>query len=937
MKQVKNNEKGMAFVALLIAVFFLSMISIIYLLVSHTQQDKSSKQEQTLSALPTAEAGLDRAIWHLIKKAEGDLPNWSAPTPSNPVKISESLNKKSAFTAEIYCISAPGGGGGSQLPPRPNEGWYIHPSASNLPRPKGNSGAVTINGVVFMFGGYGNPTKSTAWSNDAQKDDINYWGYRSITYADNVMLAYNPQTDTWTDLGANPYGNKSKFAGVNYNNKMYMFGPEPDVVVYNPGNNLLDKNDDTWSKEGSMNSIRGISNVAYHSAVVIGDKIYVIGGDYTTTQGQKYGLVLEYNPVNNQFRELTPLPDGRYYGAAGVIKDKIYYMGGIPQTGMSMGIDPSTGEMVTTQSGRHSRTVWKYDPKANNGNGSSSVAAHMPWLQDNPNTRGPEHLDPYGGGDKVNGFNEFVTSVKAHVRDPEYSPYWGSPYNEGYGVDHGLSFSNRPGLADHQAVVVDDEIYVIGGNNGLLRTYLDGPGYRYNGVWYGTNIADNSDPNKIIYSQTTKKNVPQRDLFYDLKGNTTASNNYTGQYTYDSYQDWQGQLGSYHRWNKELYRFDGTSWTRLSDARTMNMETNGGMQGVGITNHALAAVDGRFYMLGGTAHHFRDPNRTYLNDYVVEGDDTRYGRASKSYVNAMYLSVAEYYIRPESQTSGTDGVYKIISTGTETIGFLQKTVSRRIEALVKIKPMTGANGFDGSIISKSGISGMGNAKTDSYNSNNGGYSEGINDGQEGNIFSNAGISLVGNTLIDGDAHSGPGNNISLTGNAKVTGDKGASGQEISLPSVVVPGDASNVGEINGNLTLTTGIYTCSGINLNGQERLIINGNVQLYCTGNIQISGQGSIDNTGANGQATNFHIYCTNNVTSIDVVGNGEFFGTIYAPGAEIKISGNGNVYGQLIGNAVKFNGNGKVIYDEQLKNTVWWPEKKMTRDIIYWREVGL
>jgi len=458
----------------------------------------------------------------------------------------------------------------------------------------------------------------------------------------------------------------------------------------------------------------------------------------------------------------------------------------------------------------------------------------------------------------------------------------------------------------------------------------------FNGQWYGTRIDDNKDPNKLLRSSTTGNDVWQRDLFYDLPGNTDGSAKYTKDYTYASYQDWQGQMGCYSRWNKELYVFDGTSWTRLSDAPTMGMETNGGMQGVGISNHAIAAVDGRFYILGGIAYHFRDPNKRYLNQYVVEGDDTRRGGASPSYVNAMYLSVGEFYVRPESQVGGTEGIYKIISTGKERISFLGKKSTRRIEALVKIKPMTGANGFDGSIISKSSI-GVGNAHTDSYDSSHGRYREGLNDGHQGNVFSNEDISLSGNTVIDGGAYFGPTSNINLIGNAKVTGDKKAIGQQISLPSITVPNDAVDIGEITGNLTLYTGTYTCSGITLSDYEKLIINGDVKLYCTGNIQLLGESSIDNTRANGKATNFHIYCTDAVTSVDVVGNGEFFGTIYAPSAVIKISGNGDVFGQLIGNEVKFNGNGRVIYDEQLKNTIWWPESKMKEEIIYWREVML
>jgi len=645
-------------------------------------------------------------------------------------------------------------------------------------------------------------------------------------------------------------------------------------------------------------------------------------------------LVLEFNPANNQFRKLNPFPDGRYYGAAGVVKDKIYYLGGIAKTGMSMGEDPITKEKVTTKSGAHTRTVWQYDPLADNGKGTATPAPHMPWLEDNPDTLYcREDLAPWGDGDIVQGFNDSLKDIKTHVRDPEYSPYWKS---EGYGTDHGLRFYNRPGLADHQVVMMDDKIYVIGGNNGHLRTYYDGPGFRDSDKnWHGTYISDSKDPDKIIKSGTTGENVPQRDLFYDYKDGIPYG-------SYESYRDWQGQLGSYSRWNKELYVFDGTAWTRLDDAPTMDMTTNGGMQGVGITNHTLAAVDGRFYMLGGVAHHFRDPSRQYLNQYVVEGDDTRYGYAAKSYLNAMYLSPAEYYIRPERSGRSNVGKYKIISTGSELVfGETIHKIHRRIEAIVMISPMTGANGFDGAIISNSDITGVGNAKTDSYNSDKGKYREGVNDGQEGNIFSNGAVSLGGNTFIDGDVYCSPEDNVNLTGNAQVTGEKNSLGNQITLPSVTVPEDAIPTSiNLNGNdtLTLYDGTYTCNGISISGNAQLIISGNVKLYCTGDINISGNGGANyQNNQNGNTTNFHIYCTNSVDSISLTGNDRFFGTIYAPDSKIKITGNGNIYGQIVVNEIDFRGNGKVIYDEKLKKTMWWVTEGYKGDVISWREVRL
>ncbi|MEW6094972.1 MAG: kelch repeat-containing protein [bacterium] len=933
---MKNNEKGIAFVIVLIVIFVLSMVSIIYLLVSQTQLSKSYKQEQFTSALPTAEAGLDRAIWYLIN--DDKLLNWQGPTAQNPkVTITgyvdaEKQNPKKYYEAEIFFISG-GGTGYTPLPPRDqNNKWYIHPALANMPRPKGNSAAVTINGVVFMFGGYGQPEKSTDdEGNNYYKNAIKYWGYRTKVYDDNVMIAYDPRNDTWQELGANPYGNKSKFAAVSYNNKMYMFGTDPDVIVYNPGNDMMSSTDDEWNKVASMESV-GITDVNYHSAVVLGDKIYIVGGKYNN--GAEYGLVIEFNPTTNQFTKLTPLPDGRYYGAAGVIDNKIYYVGGRPKTGMSMGADPVTGEVVITGNGQYTRTVWEYDPTT----GISKTAAHIPWLEDDPDTLYLENISAWGGGDKIEGIanTPIYNYSHMHTRDPENCPYWNT---EGYGSDHGLDLylAMRPGLAEHQAVVVDNKIYVTGGNNTHLRSYFDGPGYTTENWKYkhGTFIDDviPQDPDTAIKSKTTNEWTTKKDLYYDYSnGNPYGS--------YDSYRDWQGVMsGSYYRWNKKLYVFNGQSWTTLDDAPTMDMMTNGGMKGVGIVHQALASVDNRFYMLGGTAYHYRNPARQYFNSYVVEGEDTALGGAGRNGVNSMYVSVAEYYVREGDPIEGTGGQYKITVTSREQRLF-GKTVHRRIEAIVSINSMTGANGYDGAIICKSDIDLTGNARTDSYNSDNGKYGP-ENALHGGNIFSNGNVSLTGNACVDGNAFSGLEETVNLTGNASVTGKKDSLGSDISLPAVTVPADAiSTTIDITGSneLTLTEGTYTCNGIKISGQAQLIIVGKVKLYCTGNIDISGQGGANyEDNSNGDTTNFHIYCTNAVTSISLTGNDKFFGTVYAPAAEISVTGNGNVYGQLVGNEVDITGNGKVIYDEQLKNTIWWPEESKTGDVISWREVSL
>lgn len=914
MKKIKYDEKGIAFVVLLIIIFFLSMMSICYLFMSQTELRKSYMQEQFISALATAEAGLERAIWYLVN----DPTQSNVPTPSNPkVTIKEYLGGTETgkyYESEI-CLISQSESETSGLSQQPGFGWNILPPGANIPFPKGNAGAVTINGRIYVIGGYGVSVESQEHhGHDSYKDDINYWGYRSKGGYCKLLLCYDPVTKSWENLGECPYGFKNKPTPINFNNKMYLLGPEPDVIVYDPQNR-------SWENVADMRTI-GINRVIHHSTVIMDEKIYILGGRYSTSQGQMYGLVIEFDPANNTFRRLNKLPDERYFGAAGVINGKIYYVGGVSMKGMLMGRDPVTGEVVTTQSKKLTRTVWRYDPMADNGNGTVTVAPHMPWLEDDPNTACPEHLAPWGGGDEVEGSSEYM-KMKMHVRDPEYA-------GGNYGQIRTIGFKRRPGLADHRAIVVDDKLYVIGGNTGLLRTYFDGPGYETpDGEWRGTRLSTSSDPNVTIYSETTKEYTTQRDLFYDYKDGEIYGN-------YDSYRDWQGQVGSYHRWNKELYVFDGNSWERLEDAPTMNMMTTGGMQGVGIANHVLTAACGKFYMIGGIAHHFRNPNRQYLNEYVVEGDDTRHGRASIGYVNAMYTSMAEYNIRPPRSQSPQHVRYKIISTGREKL-FLGD-IHRKIEAIVEVTPMTGANGFDGAIICDSCITASGNVRTDSYNSEKGAYTSGINDGNQGNIFSNRMISVGGNVLIDGNAYCGVEEDINIIGNAKVTGSKGSLGEKILLPDITVPEEAIDLGpiELTGNeeRILIQNTYTCSSLRISGSAKLIINGNVNIYCTGDIDITGQGSV-NYNSRGDTTNFHIYCPGSVDNIKLTGNNSFFGTIYAPQSKIRITGTGNIYGQIVANEINFSGNVGIIYDEQLKNTRWWPvEGGRNARTIYWRE---
>jgi hypothetical protein len=51
-----------------------------------------------------------------------------------------------------------------------------------------------------------------------------------------------------------------------------------------------------------------------------------------------------------------------------------------------------------------------------------------------------------------------------------------------------------------------------------------------------------------------------------------------------------------------------------------------------------------------------------------------------------------------------------------------------------------------------------------------------------------------------------------------------------------------------------------------------------------------------------------------VQLNGNADFTGVVYAPNSAIQSNGNGNINGSLTGLSIDFNGNAKLHYDTQL-----------------------
>lgn len=169
---------------------------------------------------------------------------------------------------------------------------------------------------------------------------------------------------------------------------------------------------------------------------------------------------------------------------------------------------------------------------------------------------------------------------------------------------------------------------------------------------------------------------------------------------------------------------------------------------------------------------------------------------------------------------------------------------------------------------------------------------------------------------------------------------------VAKPPVVIPslpgGTFSTVGtlpsgfkygniQVSGSnvVTLGSGIYVFDGLKLSGQAKLVLapGANAEVYITGNnngsLDLSGQG-VANAG--GIAKNLTIFGGPNLTSeISVTGNASAYYRVYAPDTPIKIAGNGDIFGSIVGKTIRNVGNAKIHYDRDMSNIASPPDAQV------------
>ncbi|HUI93827.1 MAG TPA: kelch repeat-containing protein [Chitinivibrionales bacterium] len=223
---------------------------------------------------------------------------------------------------------------------------------ASLPTARYRMACASLGGTLFCFGGAG--TYDYVMHVDSFSPASNSWGAADTLYSVRVgaavctvggkfyliggesyngtSLTVSANIDEWDPgLGWSPKVSLQKarmdHQAVVINNKIYIIGglggsdpnncvPEQSVEVFDPVQNRIDT-------AAPLNTGRW-----YFGAAEANGKIYVVGGLYSFDTDSSQASVEEYDPVKNVWSFKASLPAGRFGCAAASWQGKIYVVGG---------------------------------------------------------------------------------------------------------------------------------------------------------------------------------------------------------------------------------------------------------------------------------------------------------------------------------------------------------------------------------------------------------------------------------------------------------------------------------------------------------------------------------------------------------------------------------------------------------------------------------
>jgi hypothetical protein len=124
--------------------------------------------------------------------------------------------------------------------------------------------------------------------------------------------------------------------------------------------------------------------------------------------------------------------------------------------------------------------------------------------------------------------------------------------------------------------------------------------------------------------------------------------------------------------------------------------------------------------------------------------------------------------------------------------------------------------------------------------------------------------------------------------------------------------------ILGDVTLVLTAGTGSALDVTGNASIIVpdGSTLTVYVESDLKVAGNGLAN---GNTRPGTVHIWGTSTSAAgqfLQIAGNGALKAVVYAPNADVKINGNGDIMGSVVGRTVTFTGNASFHYDESLAN---------------------
>lgn len=275
------------------------------------------------------------------------------------------------------------------------------------------------------------------------------------------------------------------------------------------------------------------------------------------------------------------------------------------------------------------------------------------------------------------------------------------------------------------------------------------------------------------------------------------------------------------------------------------------------------------------------------------------------------LGVGGYEVDIEP-VAGQPELYRLLSTGY-AVGqdpALTGYQERRLETFVQVQ-----GGFDypNGLFGVEEVDLNGSVRVDSYDSG----AQSFLPTQLGRIGSNGTesetIEVVGAVQVFGDILAGPGaepDAIQIDGSSWVSGQVGAAEEEVAVPAVTESAGTEDLIVTDSDEVYPGGTYRWNELKIGGAGSVSFTGPAVVYVR-ELKVSGTGLF---AADNLPGNLVIQVVGD-GDVKLKGNSGFYGVIYAPESQVKLSGSNRLFGSVTGREIKGDGSIELWYDEALE----------------------